>query len=163
MLQINSVCRRICRHCFSNIVRILLQLLKAKRHRVFIKYCVFSSNTRFFWTLSDLCWWLICHLADECTNTNHVKGCIQASTHTGGTRVQNMFKNVEKTLCNPIEKQLIRWSTQIKKFYCVFTRFEGFCIEWKQKQKVVVFWPKVVVGHQTAPTTQNYPPRSACF
>ena len=23
--------------------------------------------------------------------------------------------------------------------YCVFTRFEGFCIEWKQKQKVVVF------------------------
>ena len=25
-------------------------------------------------------------------------------------------------------------------------RFEGFCVEWKQKQKVVVFGPKVVVG-----------------
>ena len=41
------------------------------------------------------------------------------------------------------------WSIPTNKFHCVFTRFIGFCIEWKQKQKVVVFGPKVVVGHRT--------------
>ena len=58
-------------------------------------------------------------------------------------------KHCLNTLCNPIEKQLIRWSTQIKKFYCVFTRFEGFCIEWKQKQKMVVFDRKLCSGNKT--------------
>ena len=79
-----------------------------KQYRSWFCPVFFSLNTRFFWTLSVLCWWPICHLADECTNTDHVKGRIQASTHTGGTRVQNMFKIFEKnpylnTLYNPID------------------------------------------------------------
>ena len=36
-------------------------------------------------------------------------------------------------------------NTKIKSFFCGFIRFGGFYIKSKQKQKVVVFWPKVVV------------------
>ena len=46
-----------------------------------------------------------------------------------------------------IQQPQTGWSAQINRLYCVFIRFKDFCIEWKQKQKVVVFWPKVVVGH----------------
>ena len=50
-----------------------------------------------------------------------------------------------------IQQPKIGYRRQINKFYCVFTRFEGFCIEWKQKQKVVLFWPKVLVGPRPTP------------
>ena len=42
-------------------------------------------------------------------------------------------------------------------------RFEGFCIEWKQKQNVVLFWPWVVVGPLTPHPNGPHHPKVTIF
>ena len=62
------------------------------------------------------------------------------------------------TFCHVFNNPWQGCSTQIKKFYFVFTRFEGFCIEWKQKQIVVI-----VVGHLLPPPNGPYPQKLPLF
>ena len=67
------------------------------------------------------------------------------------------------SFCHIVNKPWQWLRTHINKFYCVFTHFEGFSIEFKQKQKVVPFWPKVAVGPQTPPPQRPPPPKVPLF
>ena len=54
------------------------------------------------------------------------------------------------------------WYTQIIFFVCVFTRFEGFCIEWNQKKNWYFFGRKLWSG-LIPPSQLPPPPKSTIF